>query len=117
MFLNRKLYFNSFMSKHAARKFGELMATKNAATKKPAGKKTVKKAPIDKVAAAEKAFFGSKDDHPEDRSVSSRRRIHDQVNNQVEDFLARGGCISEIAPHVTAETEDQAGASYGSRPI
>lgn len=117
MFLNRKLYFNSFIGKQAARKIGVSMATKNTATKKPAGKKTAKKAPLDKVAAAEKAFFGSKDDNPEDRSVSSRRRIHDQVNNQVEEFLARGGCISEIAPHVTAESDDQAGASYGSRPI
>lgn len=94
------------------------MATKAAATKKTATKKSAgKKAPLDKVAAAEKAFFGSKDDHPEDRSVSSRRRIHDQVNSQVEEFLASGGCISQIAPHVTAESDDKAGASYGSRPI
>lgn len=89
---------------------------KTIAKKKTAKKKAVKK-PVDKIAAAEKSFFGSKDDHAEDRSVSSRRLIHDQVHDQVENFLSQGGCISQIAPHVTAEQDTKPGASYGSRPI
>ena len=93
------------------------VAVKKTTVKKKTTKKKAVKKPIDKIAAAEKSFFGSKDDHAEDRSVSSRRLIHDQVHDQVENFLSQGGCISQIAPHVTAETDDKAGASYGSRPI
>lgn len=76
-----------------------------------------KKKNVDKVAAAEKSFFGSKDDHPEDRSVTSRGRVRDQVNDQVEEFLAHGGAINKIAPHVTADSDQSAGSTYGSRPI
>lgn len=65
----------------------------------------------------ERSFFGSKDDRPEDRSVTSRRRVHDQLESQVEAFLAHGGAISHIDPHVTADNEQSAGAAYGSRPI
>ena len=95
----------------------EKTAVKTTAVKKKVTRKKAAKKPIDKIAAAEKSFFGSKDDRPEDRSVSSRSRIHDQVHDQVEAYLSDGGCISQIAPHVTADTDAKPGASYGSRPI
>jgi len=76
-----------------------------------------KKKVVDKVVAAEKSFFGSKDDRPEDRSVSSRGRIRGQLEDQVANFLSTGGAIDQIQPHVTADISGKAGASYGSRPI
>jgi hypothetical protein len=95
----------------------DTVAVKKTAVKKKTTRKKAVKKPVDKVAAAEKSFFGSKEDHAEDRSVSSRRLIHDQVHNQVENFLSQGGRISQIDPHVTAEQDTKSGASYGSRPI
>ncbi len=69
------------------------------------------------VESAEIDYFGSKDDHAEGRSVSSRERVRDQLKQQIEDFVARGGQISEVAPHVTADPPKKPNSSYGSRPI
>lgn len=66
---------------------------------------------------SEKEFFGTKEDHAEDRSVTSRERSRTQVNEQVAEFLARGGRIDEIQPHVTADPPKKPSSNYGSRPI
>ena len=69
------------------------------------------------VTSVEKEFFGSKEDHAEDRSVSSRERVRDQLQDEIEKFLSRGGKIDQVDPHVTADPPKKPGNSYGSRPI
>ena len=67
--------------------------------------------------SGEKEFFGSREDHAEVRSVSSRDRVRGQLQDEVEKFLNQGGKIDQVAPHVTADPPKKPGSSYGSRPI
>lgn len=71
----------------------------------------------DDMETVDKEFFGSKEDHAEDRSVTSRNRLRDKIQNEVENFIAGGGRINEIEPHVTADPPKKPSNSYGSRPI
>ncbi|TQV70764.1 hypothetical protein FKG94_20780 [Exilibacterium tricleocarpae] len=68
-------------------------------------------------AGVEKEFFGSRDDHAEGRSVSSRDRLRGQLQDEVEKFLSQGGKIDRVDPHVTADPPKKPNSSYGSRPI
>ena len=79
------------------------------ASKKPSTGKDVE--------SIEKEFFGSRDDHPEDRSVTSRERARDQLQNEIEAFMARGGKIDKVDSHVTADPPKKPNSNYGSRPI
>ena len=62
-------------------------------------------------------FIGSKDELAETRTVSSRGRLRDQLSNDVEAFLAKGGAINEVAPEVTADPPRKPESNYGSRSI
>ncbi len=53
----------------------------------------------------------------EERSITSRQRARTQLSADVEEFLARGGAISEIDPDVTADPPRKPQPKYGSRPI
>lgn len=53
----------------------------------------------------------------EDRSVSSRERLREELNSAVEAFLASGGKIEKVDPHVTADPPKKPDNNYGSRPI
>ncbi len=57
------------------------------------------------------------EDVPEERTVSSRQGLRDEMSRQIEDFLARGGQIKEIDPNVTADPPRKPESEYGSRPI
>jgi hypothetical protein len=65
----------------------------------------------------EKEFFGSLNDRPEDRTVTSRARIRNELSNQIESFLAQGGQINQIEPNVMADPPRKPDSDYGSRPI
>ena len=65
--------------------------------------------------AAEMA--ASREDAPEARSVTSRSRIRDQLCSDSEAFLARGGAIDRVDPHVMADPPRRPTSEYGSRPI
>ncbi|GAB1255645.1 hypothetical protein [Aurantivibrio plasticivorans] len=65
----------------------------------------------------EKEFFGSKDDRPEDRTVTSRAHIRTELSSQIEAFLSEGGAISEVAVGVTNDPPKKPTSNYGSRPI
>lgn len=80
-----------------------------------ANKKTHNK--VDDVETLEKEFFGSRDDRPEDRTVTSRAKIRDELSAQIEAFIASGGAISPIAPNVMADPPKKPTNNYGSRPI
>lgn len=67
--------------------------------------------------SAEKHFFGSYDDRPEDRSVTSRARTRNELSDQVQAFLGQGGQISEIERNVRADPPRKPTSSYGNKPI
>lgn len=57
------------------------------------------------------------EDDPEERTVTSRQGLRDEMSRQIEEFLARGGKIAEIDPNVTADPPKKPQSDYGSRPI
>jgi len=65
----------------------------------------------------EKEFFGSREDRPEDRTVTSRAKFRVELSDQVAEFLAKGGTINNIDPNVMADPPRKPQSNYGSRPI
>ncbi|ARN76342.1 hypothetical protein BST96_08405 [Oceanicoccus sagamiensis] len=61
--------------------------------------------------------MGSREERADTRTIASRKRLHDQMSDDVEAFLARGGQISKIDPHVTADPPKRPVSHYGQRPI
>jgi len=59
----------------------------------------------------------SAEDDPEERTVSSRQALRDEMDRQIQEFLSRGGKIQEIDPNVTADPPRKPESDYGSRPI
>jgi len=59
----------------------------------------------------------SMDDETGLHTVASRERIRRQMEADVEAFLARGGAIYHIDPHVMADPPRRPVSAYGSRPI
>ena len=57
------------------------------------------------------------EDNPDERSVSSRQSLRDEMDRQIQEFLSRGGKIQEIDPNVTADPPRKPESDYGSRPI
>jgi hypothetical protein len=53
----------------------------------------------------------------EDFSIASRQKARDQLEEQIAEFLARGGKIAEVAPNVTADPPKKPTPDYGGRPI
>ncbi len=62
-------------------------------------------------------YMGSRDESPDARTVSSRNRLRHKMHDEIEAFLAQGGTIREIAPHVTADPPRKPTSNYGGRPI
>lgn len=54
---------------------------------------------------------------PEDRTVASRQKQREEMAQEIEAFLAKGGRISQIEPNVTADPPRKPDSDYGSRPI
>jgi hypothetical protein len=57
------------------------------------------------------------EDVPEERTVASRQKMRDEMSQEIEAFLARGGKIQHIDPNVTADPPKKPDSDYGSRPI
>lgn len=51
------------------------------------------------------------------RSIASREKLRNQVDNEVEAFLKAGGSINKIEPNVMADPPRKPSSNYGSRPI
>lgn len=51
------------------------------------------------------------------RSIASRQKLRNQMENQVEAFLKSGGSINEVEPNVMADPPRKPTSNYGSRPI
>ena len=84
---------------------GEIMASRKLSTK------------WDDMEKHEKEFFGSREDRPEDRTVTSRAKVRTELTDQIEAFLAKGGAINHIDPNVMADPPRKPQSNYGSRPI
>lgn len=56
-------------------------------------------------------------DDGNDRSVSSREHIREQLSSDIEAFLSQGGAIKMVDPNVTADPPKKPASNYGSRPI
>src|ERR1022692_2781738 len=54
---------------------------------------------------------------PEERTVASRQKLRDEMEKEIEEFLARGGKIDHVEPNVTADPPRKPDSDYGSRPI
>lgn len=62
----------------------------------------------------EKVF---KEERLEDHTVDSRRKLREQLQAEVEEFLARGGKIQQVEPNITADPPQKPTNNYCSRPI
>ncbi len=62
-------------------------------------------------------FMGSREDRADARTLSSRQRLHQKIDNEVDRFLANGGEINKVDPHVTADPPRRPTSNYGHRPI
>jgi hypothetical protein len=60
---------------------------------------------------------GRAEETPEERTVASRQKLREQMAQEIEEFLARGGKINQIEPNVTADPPRKPDTDYGSRPI
>ncbi len=57
------------------------------------------------------------DDDAELRTVSSRQKLRDEMEDEIEKFLARGGKITVVDPEVTSDPPKRPESNYGGRPI
>ena len=63
------------------------------------------------------SYLGSKDESPDERTVESRKRLRAMMEEQVEEFLAKGGKIQKIPSNVVADPPKKPESNYGNRPI
>ena len=63
------------------------------------------------------SYMGSREETADSRTVASRKRIRDQLSDEIEAFLARGGKIDHVDAHVTADPPKKPSSNYGQRPI
>ncbi|MCR6653280.1 MAG: hypothetical protein NVV73_18095 [Cellvibrionaceae bacterium] len=52
-----------------------------------------------------------------EESVVAREALRQQIQSDVEAFLARGGTISEIPPNVVSDPPRKPQSNYGGQPI
>ena len=62
-------------------------------------------------------YMGSREERADTRTIASRKRLHDQMSSEIEAFLAHGGEINQVEPHVTADPPKRPVSHYGQRPI
>lgn len=59
----------------------------------------------------------SNDETAESRTIASRMKIRDKVEEDIARFLSKGGEIDEIASDVTADPPRKPESNYGARAI
>lgn len=63
------------------------------------------------------SYLGSREDSADSRTVASRKRLREQLSDEIQAFLAKGGKIDQVASHVTADPPKRPSSNYGQRPI
>jgi len=64
--------------------------------------------------------YGSRPLNLEDaatRTVSSKENIRQKLEDDIEEFLAKGGSVEVVGNNVTADPPKKPVSNYGSRPI
>jgi hypothetical protein len=59
----------------------------------------------------------SKDDSDSLRTLNASQAVREQLDNDVEAFLAAGGSVQEIEVNVMADPPTKPVSKYGGRPI
>ena len=62
-------------------------------------------------------YLGSRDDTADSRTVASRQRLRDQLSDEIQAFLAKGGTINRVETSVCADPPKRPSSTYGQRPI
>lgn len=65
----------------------------------------------------EQANAAINDETAESRTIASRMKIRDKVEEDIARFLSKGGAIDEIGPDVTADPPRKPESNYGARAI
>lgn len=65
----------------------------------------------------ERDFIGGYEDRPEDRTVSSRAHIRNELSDQIQAFLSGGGKINEVEPLLRNDPPRKPTSDYRGRPI
>lgn len=60
---------------------------------------------------------GGSIDEIDEHTIAARQKIRDELANDIEAFLARGGKIAQIDPNVTADPPKKPESDYRNRPI
>ena len=58
-----------------------------------------------------------KDDENSIKTVNAKQNVRQQLDADIEAFLANGGSINEIGANVTADPPSKPVSKYGGRPI
>ncbi|CAH0991796.1 hypothetical protein SIN8267_01911 [Sinobacterium norvegicum] len=87
------------------------------AVKTKSAKKAPKPAAGNELVDVDMDFIGSTEEYARARTIDSRRRIRQTMDDDIEAFISAGGCINHIAPNVTADPPKKPGNSYGGRSI
>lgn len=67
--------------------------------------------------AKDTASIATNEETAESRTIASRMKIRDKVEEDIARFLSKGGAINEIAPDVTADPPRKPESNYGARAI
>lgn len=62
-------------------------------------------------------YLGSRDEPAEERTVESRNKLRQSLNNQIDEFLKNGGEIEKVPANVTADVPIKPNGEYGNRPL
>lgn len=65
----------------------------------------------------EQANVVSNDETAESRTIASRMKVRDKVEEDIARFLSKGGSIDEIDSDVTADPPRKPESNYGARAI
>lgn len=60
------------------------------------------------------AKVAARADESGEHTIAARQALRDEMDRQIQEFLARGGKISQIAPEVTADPPRKPSSDYGS---
>ena len=63
------------------------------------------------------SYIGSREDSADGRTVASRQRLRDQLNEEIQMFLAKGGKIDQVGTNVTADPPKRPVSNYGQQPL
>lgn len=63
--------------------------------------------------SASESLYSAKNDVPEDFSVAARQRLRDELTQQIEAYLARGGHIHEVPSSLNNTQPKKPVSDYG----